>query len=106
MKVLSEERQSTQKKICEQKQNYVDKGLQYYDEEKRRVLFERAKSQHYSMDTLARLQELKGEKWNQDNVDYNVIKDVKKVETFVGKNLARWEKSPLTAIGGLINGRK
>lgn len=104
IKALQKEKQATEERIEGQKQNYVNKGLQYYSEGKRKELLKKAEDHCYSANTIARLRELSEEKWNQDQVDYNTIMDMKSMEAFVDDNMAGWETNPLTSLGKFFNG--
>ena len=105
IKALQERKQAAEAQIEQQKQNCVNKGLQYYSEDKRNELLKKAEGHGYSIQTIARLSELSGEKWNQDVIDYNSIKDFKSMKAFVDDHLSGWEKNPLTSLGRFINGR-
>ena len=106
MKSLEEELQKTEETIKTQKQKYVDWGLQYFNEERRNTLLKKAEDANFSVETIKRIRSCGGEKWNQDTVDYNVIQDIRAAEDYTQEHTPGWEKSFLTSVGGLLNGRK
>ena len=90
------------KKIAEDKQNIVLKGMQYFSKKKRDEILNEAEELSCSRETIARLRSY-DDNWNEDCVDCNVISAFETLEKTVNDNKPDWEKSFFTKLGRAIN---
>lgn len=90
------------KKIAEDKQNKVLKGMQYFSKKKRNEILNEAEGLSCSRETIARLRSY-DDSWNEDCIDCNIISDFETLEKTVNDNKPDWEKSFFTKLGRVIN---
>lgn len=87
----------------ETRKNKVEKGLLYFNENKRAALLDRAESMPYSPSIISRLRSIDNAHWNADYVDCNTIAEFEAVEKYINDSMPAWERSPVTKIGKAFN---
>lgn len=96
---LKEKERQLEKKVEEDRQNKVVKGMLYFSDDQRTSLLTRAEDLQYSKKTIDRLRTYTEQQWNADYVNYNTIEDFEAVEKYVNENEPDWEQGILAKIG-------
>lgn len=83
--------------------DYVTKGLLYYDTEKRIFLLQEAEKLCYSQTSISRLRRFTVDNWNKDSVTLDDIREIRTIEEFVREHTPIWKKNPFWRLGEFIN---
>ena len=100
---LQKTEKKLEKRVEEDRQNKVEKGLLYFSNKKRLELLDRAENFPYSRETLSRLRSFDKDHWNSDCVDCDIIADFEGLEKYVNRNTPAWERSSINKIGEIFN---
>jgi hypothetical protein len=83
--------------------DFLTKGLLYYNSEKRLFLLKEAEKLCYSKTSIARLVKFTVDNWNKDSVTIDDIREMQTIESYVQENTPAWKKSLFSRLGEFIN---
>ena len=99
---LEEEKKKIQRSKEESNRKLTIDGLQYYTQEKRDTLLEKAEKLCYSKTSIDSFRSIRNDDWNMDNIVSSQIEELMAIEDYVKKDTPFWQKSIVAKIGGTI----
>lgn len=101
---LTNDLKKINQKLSEDDDNVISSGLQYYTQERRNEIVNKAERLHYSKSELEKVRRyISDDNWNTDAVGIDTILSLESMEQYIGKYGQWWESSLLTKLGQILN---